>query len=313
MRQIVVVGSLNADLVQRVERIPHPGETVLGGDLQVISGGKGGNQAFAAGQLGGAAYMIGNVGSDQFAPVLLDSLQSANVDTRLVERIGGNSGTACILVLPSGENLIVISPGANGRLTGEQVRVRLQPLLQDASDGALVLCQLEIPLEATVAALQTAREFGATTILDPAPAQPLDRTVLSLVDYLTPNQTEAGTLLGSHAPIETVEEAKAAGEQLLQLGPANVLVKLGSLGCLFASADQCEHVPGFAVEVRDTTAAGDTFNGALAVASSEGLAIADAISFANAAAAISVTRSGAQSSIPNRSETDAFLRTQQRK
>ncbi len=313
MREIVIVGSLNADLVQRVERVPHPGETVLGNDLQVISGGKGGNQAFAAGQLGGATCIVGNVGSDQFAPVLLESLQGARVDTRLVERISGTTGTACILVLPNGENLIVVSPGANGRLTPEQVRLRLEPILADAAEPAIVLCQLEIPLAATAAALETAHKFGATTMLDPAPAQALDRSVLSLVDYLTPNQTEAATLLRSDKSIETVDDAKEAAKQLLELGPAHVLVKLGSLGCVVADADGCEYISGFEVEVHDTTAAGDTFNGALAVALSEGRSVSDAIYFANAAAALSVTRSGAQSSIPNRSETDTFLQAHPRK
>jgi ribokinase len=167
MKKIVVVGSLNADLVQPVPRVPRPGETILGEDLRIVPGGKGGNQAAAAGLLGGAASMIGAIGNDELAALLLKSLNASNVNTSGIERVPGASGTACILVLPSGENLIVVSPAANGRLTSAAVRVHLSHALAEAS---IVLFQLEVPMATTASTLKMARQAGAITILDPAPA-----------------------------------------------------------------------------------------------------------------------------------------------
>lgn len=310
MREIIVVGSLNADLVQPVSRLPVPGETILGDDLRVLAGGKGANQACAAGLLLGRATMIGQIGDDQFGPVLLQSLRAAHVDVLCVEQVEGSTGTACILVLPSGENVIVVSPGANRKLSASKVRRDLNACLGERNRGSVVLCQLEVPLEATAASLQTARELGATTILDPAPAQRLAPDVLKTVDYLTPNQTEAGVLLDLDECIVTVGDARRAAIRLLELGSAHVILKLGSSGCVIADANGCTHVPGFLVEVVDTTAAGDTFNGAFAAALAEGLPPLEGVRFANAAAALSVQRFGAQASIPTRVETDKFLSRQ---
>lgn len=302
MKQIIVVGSLNADLVQPLSRLPKPGETILAGDLQLIPGGKGANQAVAVGRLGGHARMIGELGQDSFADVLIESLEAAHVDHSGVGRSHGSTGTACILVLPSGENLIVVSPAANARLTIDKLESRLG----DISPESILLCQLEIPLETTAWVLAAAHRNGAITILDPAPAQPLDREILTKVTYLTPNQTEAALLLNG-PEIDSINDALEAAQHLRKLGPANVIVKLGAQGCVIASQSACEHIAGFTVTPLDTTAAGDTFNAAFAVALSEGFTVHTAARFAHAAAAISVTRFGAQSSIPTRAEVDKFL------
>ncbi len=303
-RSIIVVGSLNADLVQHVARLPRPGETVSGGELTIIPGGKGANQACAAARLGGRVRMIGQVGEDAFGPLLTNSLGDAGVDTSGVVQCQASTGTAVIFVLPSGENVIVISPGANGTLSAELVEERLASALAPTS---FLLLQLEIPLAAVRVSLAMARRLGVTTVLDPAPAQSLPSALLAQVDYLTPNQSEAAFLLGTETEAGSVEEAQAAARQLVALGPSNVILKLGAQGVVLANKEGCTHVPGFAVEAIDTTAAGDTFNGAFAAALSRELPTLEAARFANAAAALSVTRRGAQSSIPDLGETDAFL------
>lgn len=301
--RIVVVGSLNADLVQRIDRLPRPGETLTGSELRIISGGKGANQAYAASLLGGRVSMLGQVGSDAFGPLLITSLERAGVDTANILAIEGATGTAGIFVLPAGENIIILSAGANGTLSPAAIREPLNTLAADS----LLLVQLEVPLATTEFALRMARERGAITILDPAPAQTLPAQLCALVDYLTPNQTEAALLLGSTEEIESYESAEAAARKLLALGPQNVILKLGALGVVVANSRGCERVPGFPVQAVDTTAAGDTFNAAFAVALGEGKPPLEAARFANAAASISVTRPGAQSSIPQRAEVDQLL------
>ncbi len=300
----MVVGSLNADLVQRVERFPRPGETIVGSDLTIIPGGKGANQAYAAGVLGAEVQMLGQVGDDPFGPMLIANLQKANVDTENVRVSQTATGTAAILVLSSGENVIIISPGANSHLTPQAVRDRLEAI----QPGSIILTQLEVPLETTKLVLETARKRGAATILDPAPAQELPDELLALVDYLTPNQTEAALLLSSSRDIERYEEAEKAAKSLLERGPSTVILKMGHLGVVVATAQGSQRVPSFPVQAVDSTAAGDTFNGAFAVALTEGKSVVEAARFANAAAAISVTRHGAQSSIPKRGEVEDLLR-----
>ena len=302
-RNILVVGSLNADLVQRIERIPRPGETLVGSELTIIPGGKGANQAFAAALLGGYVAMVGQVGSDPFGPALVKNLFEARVDISRVRVSPGATGTAAIFVLPSGENVIIVSPGANGALT-PAIAI---PLLDSLGPASILLTQLEIPLSTTAASLQLARNRGALTILDPAPAQTLSPDLLALVDFLTPNQTEAALLLDRREEIDSYEAAEHAATELLRRGPANVIIKLGPLGVVIACASGTIRVPTFPVTAVDSTAAGDTFNGAFAVALAERKPLADAARFANAAAALSVTRHGAQSSIPTRAEVDAFL------
>ena len=301
---IVVLGSLNADLVQKVSRIPRVGETLQGGNLETFGGGKGANQAFAAARLAGRAAMIGQVGNDHLGRLLTENLASAGVDVSAVGLSDQPTGAATIWVLPDGENVIVISPGANATLTPDLAASRLAEL----RGMRYLLCQLETPIETVERAMGLAKHAGATTILDPAPARTLPRRLLSTVDVLTPNETEALTLLASPGDrIETPAQAEGAAMRLLELGVETVVLKLGHQGCFVAGPGICEHVSGFSVEPLDTTAAGDTFNGGLALALAEGKSLSGAARFANAAAALSTTRPGAQNSVPGRDEVERLL------
>jgi ribokinase len=304
-KKIFVAGSLNIDLVVRMDRLPRAGETLSGGDLMLFPGGKGANQVCAAARVGGRATMIGQIGTDPFGGHLLDSLRAAGVDTAGVGTSSSATGAACISVLPTGENAIVISPGANATVTPEIALPRLAAL----EPGDLLLLQLEIPLAAVDAVLAYAAARGAVSMLDPAPAQPLSPELLRKVSYLTPNQSEAALLLNRpDAEIADFDQAREAASQLMELGVKAVVLKLGHMGCFVAADGFCGGIPGFTVNAVDTTAAGDTFNGAFAVGLAEGMPIPMAAHFANAAAALSVTRLGAQSSIPNRDEVMAFLK-----
>ncbi len=304
---IVVVGSLNMDFVVGVDHLPAPGETVLGRDFQMIPGGKGANQACAAGRLGGSAVttrMVGRVGYDLFADHLKASLAAAGVDVSAVHATKSQpTGVAQIWVEREGQNSIVVASGANSALSASDAEA-----MRSVFRGArFVLFQLETPLSAVQAALRVAREEGARTMLDPAPAQPLAPELLAGVDILTPNESEACLLLDRPAERITLEQAPLLARQLLEKGPRQVILKLGDLGCFFFDGEEEVHIPAFPVEAADTTAAGDTFNGALAVAFAEERSREDALRFASAAAAISVTRMGAQASIPTRREVDDFL------
>lgn len=303
---IVVVGSLNMDFLVRVEHLPAPGETVLGREFRMIPGGKGANQACAAGKLARdpVVRMVGRVGYDLFADQLKASLAAAGVDVSAVAGTRAQpTGVALIAVEESGQNSIVVASGANHVFSASDV-----PGCRASFEGARwALLQLETPLPAVAAALALAREAGARTILDPAPAQPLALELLRSVDILTPNESEAFLLLGE--PLRRVHpgEARELARRVLELGPAAVVLKLGDQGCLYRDP-HCEiHSPGFRVQAVDTTAAGDTFNGALAVALTEGCELGVALRFANAAAALSVTRPGAQASIPARAEVEQLL------
>ena len=302
--EIVVIGSLNADLVQNVDRLPKPGETIVGGSLETFSGGKGANQAYAAGRMGARVKMIGQVGQDSLARILTDSLRSVGVSIASVGVSGTATGAAVILVLPDGENVIVIAPGANATVTPELAAERLGTL----SEGSFLLSQLEIPIESVDRALAVAKEQGATTILDPAPACVLPSRLLRKVDFITPNETETQTLLDDRElAMGDDSEVEVAARRILALGPKTVVLKLGARGCLIASDEGSLRVSGFRVEAVDTTAAGDVFNGAFATALAEGHTIPQAARFANAAAALSVTRPGAQNSVPARRRVDRFL------
>ncbi len=298
--RIFVVGSANMDLVIDLPVLPRLGQTVAGGDLRFIPGGKGANQACAAAKSGGKVAMVAQVGPDPFGGVLRDSLGAAGVATDLVGTAERPTGCASIYVLPNGENCIVISPGANAALDPATALERLAGLRA----GDFVLLQLEIPLETVEAVTARARQSGAITILDPAPARALPAEILRNVDYLTPNQTEACILAGQPgAVVEHLRDAMEVSTALLAAGPRNVILKLGDLGCLVGE----RHVPAHAVRAVDTTAAGDVFNGALAAALAKGETLMAAAAWANAAAAISVTRPGAQTSIPMREEVELFL------
>jgi ribokinase len=310
MKHIVVVGSLNMDFVVTVERLPAPGETVIGSDFQMHPGGKGANQACAAGKLGAGhvlTRMIGRVGYDVFGDTLKASLSAAGVDVGAVHASRSSAtGVALIPVERSGQNAIVVASGANYALAASEVEA-MRPVLRAAS---FVLFQLESPLDTVTAAMRLAHEEGARTMLDPAPARPLDPKLLAMVDILTPNETEASILTGMPPARVSLEDAPALAQKLLALGPKAVVLKLGEQGCFYSDGQTQLSSPSFPVKVTDTTAAGDTFNAALAVALTEGQPLAGALRFANAAAGISVTRVGAQSSIPTRSEVDALLLVQ---
>jgi ribokinase len=304
---LVVVGSLNMDFVVSVDRLPAPGVTVLGQDFKLLPGGKGANQACAAGKLGGrsvAVRMIGRVGYDVFADHLKASLSAAAVDVTFVHATRAQAtGVALIWVDRQGQNSIVVASGANHELAAADVEAMRKTLRV----ATLALFQLETPLDTVQAALKLAREEGAMTVLDPAPAQSLPAGLLAQVDILTPNESEALLLCGRPASRVTLADAPALAEELRKLGPKAVIHKLGDQGCLLLDGAGPRRFPAYTVEVRDTTAAGDTFNAALAVALAEGKRMEEAIPFANAAAAISVTRLGAQASAPSRAEVDAFL------
>jgi ribokinase len=305
---LVVVGSLNMDFVVRVDDFPAPGQTVLGHDFQMTPGGKGANQAYAAARLGVhgvAVRMIGRVGYDAFADHLKASLSAAGVDASSVHGTRAHStGVALIWVDRQGQNSIVVAPGANLALAAGDV----EGMRQVFRDAALALFQLETPLDTVSAAMAVARQEGLRTMLDPAPACALPPELLARVDILTPNESEALRLLGRPAARIAPADAPALAAALLLLGPGTVILKLGEHGCYYAGGDGGRHYPAPPVEVLDTTAAGDTFNAALAVALAEGRPFAQAIPFANAAAALSVTRPGAQASVPTRAELDAFLK-----
>ena len=298
--RIVVVGSLNADLVVRVDRFPAPGETVAGRDFAVIPGGKGANQACAAARMGGDVSMIGRVGADAHGELLRRSLASAGVDVSDVwPDPRSATGVALITVDGRGENDIVIVPGANGAFTVEDLE-RGGGRLDSAS---VLLLQLEIPLATVHAAARRARRAGATVILDPAPAAPLPDALLREVDYLTPNETELAALLGGARP----GEETAAARELVGRGARNVVVKRGEHGALLVGAVGETVWPAYRVDAVDATAAGDAWNGAFAFALADGRSPGEAGRLATAAAAVSVTRRGAQPSMPTRAEAEALI------
>ena len=300
MRSIHVVGSMNVDYVLPVGRIAQVGETLLGGDLLRYPGGKGANQAVAASMLGASARMVGMRGDDEDGRYIEASLLRSGVDTSGIGMSSRPSGAAFIQVLPNGNNSIVVSPGANAALTPAAVRDQLSGLQRDD----FVLCQLESPLDAVEEALRIARSVGATSILDPAPARRLPEACLRLVDFLTPNETEAALLLGSD-----FTDGGDAIQGLSRLGARRVVMKAGASGAWIQGPEGASRIPAFAVEAVDTTAAGDTFNAALAVGMIEARPLPDAVRFACAAAAISVTRHGAQTSCPSRTEAISLYRS----
>lgn len=300
---ITVVGSLNMDFVVQVEALPRPGETVRGEGFVTIPGGKGANQATAAGRLGGRVRMVGRVGDDVFGRQLRDSLAEAGVDTSAVTATPATpSGVALIFVEAGGQNEIVVAGGANGRLSPADVEEALR-----AASGGFLLLQLESPMQTVERAAALGRERGMTVILDPAPARSLSDGLLRTVDVLTPNESEAMTLLGRGQGTVSLAEAPEIARALRERGPRAVVLKMGEKGAFVDDGSGGRHVPGLTVEAVDATAAGDTFNGAFAVALAEGRGLGEALVFANAAAAISVTRLGAQASIPGRAEVDAVL------
>lgn len=290
------------DLVAAVDRRPVAGETVPGRSLALIPGGKGANQAVAAARMGCRTAMVGLVGEDAFGRTLLESLAAEGIDARHVGvRPGVSTGTAVVVVDGAGDNSIIVIPGANGEMGVAEVSAAAGAL----SAARVLLLQLEIPLPAVIHAARLAREQGVTVILDPAPAQPLPAELLQLVDYLTPNATEATALSG--VPVTGPEGARRAAEVLRRQGAARIVVKLGAGGALYLGPEGEIQVPGFPVPVVDTTAAGDAFAGGLAAALLAGCSPAEALRWACAAGAVAVTRPGAQPSMPRRPEVEALL------
>lgn len=299
MKHIVVVGSLNMDLVVRTSRLPRPGETIQGNQFETIPGGKGANQAVAASRLASSdikVSMIGCVGEDAFGTSLVESLRESKVNTDHVHRVQEPTGTAIIAVEEGGENFIIISSGANGVLAPSDIE-SLATMLRSAD---ALLLQLEVPLTVVERAASLASEGGALVILNPAPARPLPPSLLEHISYLIPNESEATSLTGLD---NTVDAAKA----LRQLDVDSVVVTLGRNGALVVSARGETTVPSFPITPVDTTAAGDAFVGALAVALVEGRDEREAVRFACAAGALAATRPGAQPSLPTREELLAFI------
>ena len=298
----MVVGSSNTDLVVETGTLPAPGETVLGSDLLIAAGGKGANQAVAAARLGAEVTLVARLGRDMFGDRALAGFEAEGIATDHVVRDPSRpSGAALILVGERGENLIAVGQGANAALCEDDVEAAAAAI----AGADFLLLQLEVPMAAVRRAARIARRAGVGVILDPAPAAELDAGMLELVTYLTPNESEARILTG--VEVADAASARRAGEILRRRGAANVLLTLGAAGAVACTAAGTLEVPGRAVEAVDATAAGDAWNGALACSLAAGRPLERAVEFASAAAALSVTRRGAQPSMPRRDELERFL------
>jgi ribokinase len=303
--RIVVVGSLVFDFVAKAQRLPRKGETILGDAFGMFPGGKGANQAVQAGRLGADVFLVGRVGDDFLADRLFASLQASGVHTDFVRRDRSvNTAACCIHVDAEGNNTIVIVPEANRACCPEDVDAAGDVL--DSAD--VILCQLEIPLSTVVHAAQRAARHNVPVILNPAPAQPVPATIFQHVTILTPNETEAEQLLGRDTSAAAAGGEAQMAKRLLALGPQTIIITLGERGAFLARPETEVLVPAYRVAVVDGTAAGDAFNGALAVALAEQRPIHEAIAFANAAGALATTRVGAQPSLASRGEVEALFR-----
>ncbi|WP_297836282.1 ribokinase [Pseudomonas sp.] len=300
--KVVVVGSLNMDLVTRAERLPRAGETLAGKSFSTVPGGKGANQAVAAARLGAHVAMVGCVGEDAYGEQLRAALVDEQIDCEAVTAVAGvSSGVALIVVDASSQNAIVIVAGGNGRLTPE-VMVGFDSKLAEAD---VIICQLEVPMDTVAHTLKRGRELGKIVILNPAPViGPLPAGWFPLIDYVIPNESEATALTG--VSVDSLASAEAAASKLLEAGASKVIITLGALGSLFADGQSFQHFPAPKVQAVDTTAAGDTFVGGFAAALARGQSESQAIGFGQIAAALSVTRAGAQPSIPTLNDVQSF-------
>ena len=306
--KIVVVGSSNMDLVVKSPRIPAKGETILGGDFIMTPGGKGANQAVAAAKLGAEVYFVAKLGDDIFGRQSLSNLQEVGIHTEYVEQTReAPSGVALITVDDTGDNVIVVAPGANLKLSPEDIKKARSVI---ASSGA-VATQLEVPLETVEFAARLANDTGVPFILDPAPAQKLSDELLRKVDVLTPNETEAEILTGIKVTDEN--SAQIAVKELLNRGVKAVILTMGSKGYVLATKDGAQFISSVKVDAVDATAAGDAFTGSLAVGMARGKTLKDAALFANYVAALSVTKMGAQSSMPDAGQVENFIKQNQLK
>jgi len=302
-KKIVVVGSSNTDMIIKVPWIPKPGETILGGKFSTALGGKGANQAVAASRAGGDVTFLARIGKDMFGQKAKEGFikDKINVDYVLTDE-NDPSGVALIFVAEDGENSIAVAGGANANLSPSDVQKASDVILS----ADILVMQLETPLETVHQAASMASDNGVKVILNPAPAQELSDDILGHISILTPNESEAELLTG--IKVDSEQDAAKAADVLMGRGVKTVLVTMGSKGTFIATEDFKELIPAFKVKAVDTTAAGDVFNGALAVAIAENKPIREAVSFANAAAALSVTKLGAQPSAPTRKEIDIFLK-----
>ncbi|MGF6191629.1 ribokinase [Serratia sp. 2723] len=303
--KLVVLGSINADHILNINQFPQPGETVIGQQYKVAFGGKGANQAVAAGRSGADIAFIACVGADDIGERIRQQLATDRIDTQPIEAIAGSTtGVALIFVNAEGENVIGIDAGANAAVTPDYLNRYRQRII----DADALLMQLESPLETVIAAAKLAKQHQTQVILNPAPACELPDELLAMIDMITPNETEAQRLTG--IAVNNDADAERAANILHDKGIGCVIITLGSRGVWLSENGKGKLVPGFKVKAVDTIAAGDTFNGALVTALLEGKVMSDAVRFAHAAAAIAVTRPGAQPSVPWREEIDAFLQQQ---
>jgi ribokinase len=300
-KKIVVVGSSNVDLIIKGDKIPEPGETVLGGTFHKAAGGKGANQAVAASRAGGEVTFISCVGNE-YGEESIEGFRNDGINVDYVKKDPDvATGIALIMVDENGENSIFVASGANLSLTVSDI----QKARQIIKDADVLLMQCEIPIEIVEEAAKIASSAGVITILNPAPAQPLSDELLKCVTILTPNETETELLTGME--VKNDSDAVNAASMILAKGVEVVIITIGSKGALLATKDETTIISGYSVEAKDTTAAGDVFNGALAIAIAENKSLNEAIQFANAAAALSVTRMGAQPSAPKREEIEAMI------
>ena len=301
---VLVVGSINMDLVIRAERMPRPGETLFGSGFECCPGGKGANQAVSAARLGAPTAICGRLGRDPFAGPLRENLERAGVDTSLVRHDPETaSGVALIAVQPDGENSILVASGSNMKMRTEDLEAA-RPWFERS---AVVLLQFEAPLNVVERALDMAKETGCRSVLDPAPAVKAPPELLGKADVLSPNESEAEALLGMSVGDD--HSAQKAARRLRDMGAGRIILKLGGRGALLYDGARQEFVPGFDVDPVDTTAAGDAFTGAIGVAISEGMEWVAAVRFANGAGAMACLGMGAQTSLPTREELEAFLQT----
>ena len=297
MAKILVVGSINMDLVVRVPHSPEPGETVLGGDFETYPGGKGANQAVAAARMGGEVTMVGRVGQDDFGNNLIKTLVDNQIrTTHVIKDSDAATGIAMIAVAADGENSIVVASGANYQVSVEDVN-SARDLMRETD---ILLVQLECPMEAVSAAIDLAAAYDVPVVLNPAPAQSLSTALLSKLAYLTPNQAELRMLSGE-------DDVDKAIEKILSWGVKNLIVTLGANGVRVITEDMDRHLPAYEITAVDTTAAGDAFNGALSVALAEESPLLEAVQYGMAAGALAATKHGAQPSLPTREAVESFL------
>lgn len=295
--KVTVIGSINMDLVTKSEKVPKIGETIIGESFSMIPGGKGANQAVAAARLGAEVTLIGSVGNDFFGRELLNDLQRENIILDYVEPVTHNSTGIASITISGNDNSIIVVSGANYDLTPDKIEKHEQVI----ANSDVILLQLEIPLESVIKAVDIARKYNVKVILNPAPAKELPQYFIDNVDFITPNEHELQLFLPDNADNDLNEQLQKLGEKFI--------VTKGKEGVYFYQNQQIKNIPGYTVKVTDTTGAGDSFNGAFAVAISEGLDLEEACEFGNAVAALSVTKFGAQNGMPKRDEVDEFIRS----